>query len=192
MEVGLGSIQAGLPAPANPSREGEGWWQRIGDATLNPSSQDVPSVSPQACPGTAGTARPRAGCAEGGGNCNHGGWQSPAGAALSSQELQRRRDGVSSPPPRRLQRTFSESGYQPTAEGGEQPKRVRVGDVRYSFIRRFAQTVPVKGRVRLPSPPPLAAKPLHPGHGQLPASRPRRGAFGGAALSPPPLKSPLL
>lgn len=66
-------------------------------------------------------------------------------------------DGVSSQPPRCLQHAFSESGYQPTAEDGYQPKWVRVGDVRYSYVRLFAepllQTVPVKREGAAPRSP---------------------------------------
>lgn len=46
--------------------------------------------------------------------------------------------------------------------------------------RRFL----LRGRVRLPAPPPLAAEAIHPSLGQLPASRLRRGSLWGSCAFP--------
>lgn len=46
--------------------------------------------------------------------------------------------------------------------------------------RRFL----LRGRVRLPAPPPLAAEAIHPSLGHLPASRPHRGSFWGSCALP--------
>lgn len=85
----------------NPSRKGERSRQRTGDGTLSVSSQDVPSVSPQMEPGTAGTARPRTVCAGRGLAITEGGKAQlgllfPCSNFSSIGKLLKGRDGVSS------------------------------------------------------------------------------------------------
>jgi len=143
-----GGVWLRLSRDPSPSKTPAGRRGGHGNAPEMPPSASAPKMSRASRRDHAPRGRVR------GGHRSHGAWHSNLSDAGKLLE-----GGGGFPPqrPRCLWLAFSGGGHQPTAEDGHQPRRVRAGDVPYSFIRLLAeplpQTVPVKGEGAAPRSP---------------------------------------